>query len=57
MIKSWIVYIDDKGKTDAIVDNHEDAHKWVESQKYKIIGYPAFNRKQDAIDYCEQMFR
>ena len=52
-MKSWIVYVTDDGKVDAVEDDHEIAGLWVFNKGYTIVGHPAFKRKQDAIDYIK----
>jgi len=54
-MKSWIVYLTEDGKVDAIEDDHETAALWVFNKRYTIVGYPSFKYKRDAIDYIRSI--
>ena len=52
---SWIVIEDENDKIDAVEQNHTDAEKKIKDKGYKILGYPAFNKKGDAIWYIKSL--
>jgi len=52
---SWIVYEDDKGKPNAIENDYDKAESKIIAKGYKILGYPAANKKRDAIWYIESL--
>ena len=50
---SWIVFEDSEGKIDAVENNYTDAESKIKTKGFKILGYPAFNKKNDAIWYVK----
>jgi len=56
MIRSWIVYIDDKDEVDAL-PLEDDNEKIIREKGYKIMGFPVFKHKIDAIDYVKEVIR
>jgi len=55
-IRSWIVFINEKEEVDAL-PLEGDNEKSIREKGYKIIGFPAFKRKDDAISYIKEVIR
>lgn len=51
---SWIVYINEKDEIDA-EELEEKKEKEIREKGLKILGFPAFKRKGDAIDYIKEV--
>jgi hypothetical protein len=55
-IRSWIVYINEENEFDAI-ELEGNNEKEIRDKGLKIVGFPVFKRKQDAIDYIKDVMR
>jgi hypothetical protein len=58
--KDWIVYIDEKNETRAVVAVDINGYRhtdFLEAEGNKIIGYVSSGTEKDAIDYGDQVLR
>jgi hypothetical protein len=53
-MRSWIVYINEKDEFDAI-ELEGDNEKKIRERGLKIMGFPVYKRKSDAIDYIKEV--
>lgn len=56
--KDWIIYIDPKGMTRAVIDTYQgNQRQQMVKEGNKIIGLVSSGREADAIAYAEQVLR
>jgi len=54
-LQSWIVFINEENEYDAIPFDL-DKEKEIKGKGLKILGWPLFRDKEDAIDYAKGVF-
>lgn len=56
--KDWVVYVDSKGKTRAVLDQYTpESRVPYQIDGNKIIGYVSSGSEEDAVKYADEVLR